>query len=206
MAPVLMGLPLLGNEASRLHLWTEQGIEVSFCSLRRLIVRRRSRCSGAFAPALTVKISVCSNPVIDKGVAHESVGVKPTTLVPKEIPVKALDFLLGDSGLLSTLLLVITSDDIFLEGEASGLPEAKPISGISFNILPTDAAGYFHIINQMKELITGVGKKAYTLVMGKPKPTKLANFPEFDCEETYEYVLSNILDTILFMVDGTVGK
>ncbi|XP_038877053.1 2-(3-amino-3-carboxypropyl)histidine synthase subunit 2 isoform X1 [Benincasa hispida] len=39
-------------------------------------------------------------------------------------------------------------------------------------------AGYLHIIHQMKELITGAGKKAYTLVMGKPNPAKLANFPE----------------------------
>ncbi|KAJ1391784.1 Diphthamide synthesis DHP2, eukaryote [Sesbania bispinosa] len=41
-------------------------------------------------------------------------------------------------------------------------------------------AGYLHIINQMMELITGAGKKAYTLVMGKPNPAKLANFPECD--------------------------
>ncbi|KAG7029112.1 2-(3-amino-3-carboxypropyl)histidine synthase subunit 2 [Cucurbita argyrosperma subsp. argyrosperma] len=39
-------------------------------------------------------------------------------------------------------------------------------------------AGYLHIIHQMKELITGAGKKAYTLVMGRPNPAKLANFPE----------------------------
>jgi diphthamide biosynthesis enzyme Dph1/Dph2-like protein len=30
----------------------------------------------------------------------------------------------------------------------------------------------------MMELITAAGKKAYTLVMGKPNPAKLANFPE----------------------------
>jgi len=30
----------------------------------------------------------------------------------------------------------------------------------------------------MKELITAAGKKAYTLVMGRPNPAKLANFPE----------------------------
>ena len=41
-----------------------------------------------------------------------------------------------------------------------------------------DAAGYLHMIHQMKELITAAGKKAYTLVMGKPNPAKLANFPE----------------------------
>lgn len=39
-------------------------------------------------------------------------------------------------------------------------------------------AGYLHMINQMKELIKGAGKKAYTLVMGRPNPAKLANFPE----------------------------
>lgn len=47
-----------------------------------------------------------------------------------------------------------------------------------FNILDLDAAGYLHMINQMMELITGAGKKAYTLVMGRPNPAKLANFPE----------------------------
>lgn len=41
-----------------------------------------------------------------------------------------------------------------------------------------NAAGYLSMIHQMKELITRAGKKAYTLVMGKPNPAKLANFPE----------------------------
>lgn len=39
-------------------------------------------------------------------------------------------------------------------------------------------AGYLHIIEQMKELIKRAGKKSYTLVMGRPNPAKLANFPE----------------------------
>lgn len=34
------------------------------------------------------------------------------------------------------------------------------------------------MIHQMKDLITSAGKKAYTLVMGRPNPAKLANFPE----------------------------
>jgi len=41
-----------------------------------------------------------------------------------------------------------------------------------------DAAGYLHIIEQMKELIKAAGKKSYTLVMGRPNSAKLANFPE----------------------------
>ncbi|XP_073065992.1 uncharacterized protein [Primulina eburnea] len=40
------------------------------------------------------------------------------------------------------------------------------------------AAGYLHMIHHMKELITMAGKKAYTFVMGRPNPSKLANFPE----------------------------
>lgn len=47
-----------------------------------------------------------------------------------------------------------------------------------FNLVMIYVAGYLHIIHQMKELITGAGKKAYTLVMGRPNPAKLANFPE----------------------------
>jgi diphthamide biosynthesis protein 2 len=41
-----------------------------------------------------------------------------------------------------------------------------------------DAAGYLHIIEQMKNLIKASGKKSYTLVMGRPNAAKLANFPE----------------------------
>lgn len=36
------------------------------------------------------------------------------------------------------------------------------------------------MIHQMTELVTRAGKKAYTLVMGKPNPAKLANFPEVE--------------------------
>jgi len=41
-----------------------------------------------------------------------------------------------------------------------------------------DAAGYLHIIEQLKEVIRAAGKKSYTLVMGRPNSAKLANFPE----------------------------
>ncbi|KAK4345858.1 hypothetical protein RND71_036034 [Anisodus tanguticus] len=50
------------------------------------------------------------------------------------------------------------------------------------NILMTynacEIAGYLQMIHQMKDLITRAGKKAYTFVMGRPNPAKLANFPE----------------------------
>jgi len=41
----------------------------------------------------------------------------------------------------------------------------------------------------MMELITGAGKKAYTLVMGRPNPAKLANFPEVKFITFLEYTL-----------------
>ncbi|KAK7274365.1 hypothetical protein RIF29_15450 [Crotalaria pallida] len=57
---------------------------------------------------------------------------------------------------------------------------AKDANIVGILVGTLGVAGYLHIINQMTELITGAGKKAYTLVMGKPNPAKLANFPECD--------------------------
>lgn len=54
------------------------------------------------------------------------------------------------------------------------------------------AAGYLHIIEQMKDLIKAAGKKSYTLVMGRPNSTKLANFPEV--------LLSSNMFSLLFML------
>lgn len=34
------------------------------------------------------------------------------------------------------------------------------------------------MIKQIKDLIEGSGKKAYTFIMGRPNPAKIANFPE----------------------------
>lgn len=45
------------------------------------------------------------------------------------------------------------------------------------------------MIHQMKELITRAGKKAYTLVMGRPNPAKLANFPEVSFDACRQMVL-----------------
>ncbi|WJX16458.1 hypothetical protein P8452_06479 [Trifolium repens] len=57
---------------------------------------------------------------------------------------------------------------------------AKDANIVGILVGTLGVAGYLHIINQMMELITAAGKKAYTLVMGKPNPAKLANFPECD--------------------------
>ncbi|OVA08785.1 Diphthamide synthesis [Macleaya cordata] len=58
--------------------------------------------------------------------------------------------------------------------------KAKDANIIGILVGTLGVAGYLNMINQMKALIAGAGKKAYTLLMGKPNPAKLANFPECD--------------------------
>ncbi|KAL5784151.1 hypothetical protein ACOSQ2_006543 [Xanthoceras sorbifolium] len=58
--------------------------------------------------------------------------------------------------------------------------KAKDANIIGILVGTLGVAGYLNMIHQMKELITRAGKKAYTLVMGRPNPAKLANFPECD--------------------------
>ncbi|XVF50541.1 hypothetical protein PTKIN_Ptkin04bG0109300 [Pterospermum kingtungense] len=57
---------------------------------------------------------------------------------------------------------------------------AKDANMVGILVGTLGVAGYLHMIHQMEELIVAAGKKAYTLVMGKPNPAKLANFPECD--------------------------
>ncbi|PPD98935.1 hypothetical protein GOBAR_DD04059 [Gossypium barbadense] len=56
--------------------------------------------------------------------------------------------------------------------------ERKNANMVGILVGTLGVAGHLHMIRQMKELIMLAGKKAYTLVIGRPNPTKLANFPE----------------------------
>lgn len=58
--------------------------------------------------------------------------------------------------------------------------KAKDANIIGILVGTLGVAGYLRMINQMKELTAAAGKKAYTLVVGRPNPAKLANFPECD--------------------------
>ncbi|XP_016457523.1 uncharacterized protein LOC107781343 [Nicotiana tabacum] len=60
------------------------------------------------------------------------------------------------------------------------IEKAKDASIIGILVGTLGVAGYLHMIHQMKDLIIQAGKKAYTFVMGRPNPAKLANFPECD--------------------------
>jgi hypothetical protein len=65
-----------------------------------------------------------------------------------------------------------------------------------------DAAGYLHVIKQLKEAIRAAGKKSYTLVMGRPNSAKLANFPEvgFFKSELFSVSLSISADNLFFLL------
>ncbi|CAI0458922.1 unnamed protein product [Linum tenue] len=56
--------------------------------------------------------------------------------------------------------------------------KAKDANIVGILVGTLGVAGYLNMIHQMKDLITAAGKKAYTFVMGRPNPAKLANFPE----------------------------
>ncbi|XP_071707270.1 uncharacterized protein [Rutidosis leptorrhynchoides] len=58
--------------------------------------------------------------------------------------------------------------------------KAKDAGIVGILVGTLGVAGYLSMIHQIKEMITKSGKKAYTLVMGRPNPSKLANFPECD--------------------------
>ncbi|XP_073140500.1 uncharacterized protein [Henckelia pumila] len=58
--------------------------------------------------------------------------------------------------------------------------KAKDANIIGILVGTLGAVGYLHMIHHIKELITKAGKKPYTFVMGRPNPSKLANFPECD--------------------------
>ncbi|KDO52392.1 hypothetical protein CISIN_1g0110281mg, partial [Citrus sinensis] len=77
--------------------------------------------------------------------------------------------------------------------------KAKDANIIGVLVGTLGVAGYLHMIHQMKELITKAGKKAYTLVMGKPNPAKLANFPECDVFINVSCAQTALLDSKEFL-------
>nr|XP_043615219.1 2-(3-amino-3-carboxypropyl)histidine synthase subunit 2 [Erigeron canadensis] len=58
--------------------------------------------------------------------------------------------------------------------------KAKDAGIVGILVGTLGVAGYLSMIHQIKEMVTKAGKKAYTLVMGRPNPSKLANFAECD--------------------------
>ncbi|XP_011098024.1 2-(3-amino-3-carboxypropyl)histidine synthase subunit 2 [Sesamum indicum] len=77
--------------------------------------------------------------------------------------------------------------------------KAKDANMIGILVGTLGAAGYLHMIHQMRELITKAGKKSYTFVMGRPNPAKLANFPECDVFVNVSCAQTALLDSKEFL-------
>lgn len=58
--------------------------------------------------------------------------------------------------------------------------KARNASIVGILVGTLGAAGYKDSINSLRVAAKEAGKKTYTLLMGKPNPAKLANFPEID--------------------------
>ncbi|EIE23796.1 diphthamide biosynthesis protein [Coccomyxa subellipsoidea C-169] len=60
------------------------------------------------------------------------------------------------------------------------IEKAKNANIIGIVVGTLGVAGYLEAAEAIKKLAQAAGKKTYTLLMGKPSPVKLANFPEVD--------------------------
>ena len=60
--------------------------------------------------------------------------------------------------------------------------EYSPLFGWDAGIVvgTLGVAGYLAAAEQVRRLARAAGKRTYTLLMGKPNPAKLANFPEVE--------------------------
>jgi diphthamide biosynthesis protein 2 len=58
--------------------------------------------------------------------------------------------------------------------------KAREASVVGILLGTLGAAGYGAAADRLRQLAAGAGKKAYTLLVGKPSPAKLANFPEIE--------------------------
>ncbi|KNA10887.1 hypothetical protein SOVF_140160, partial [Spinacia oleracea] len=77
--------------------------------------------------------------------------------------------------------------------------KAKDANIVGILVGTLGVAGYLHMISQMKELVTKAGKKAYTIVVGRPNPAKLANFPECDVFVYVSCAQTTLLDSKEFL-------
>lgn len=77
--------------------------------------------------------------------------------------------------------------------------KAKDANIVGILVGTLGVAGYLNMIHQMKQLVSKAGKKAYTLVVGKPNPAKLANFPECDVFVYVSCAQTALLDSKEFL-------
>ncbi|CAG9464625.1 unnamed protein product [Pedinophyceae sp. YPF-701] len=67
-----------------------------------------------------------------------------------------------------------------LTGRYFLIDKAKDANIIGILVGTLGAAGFRQVIERIRSLAESAGKKTYTVLVGKPNPAKLANFPEVD--------------------------
>lgn len=77
--------------------------------------------------------------------------------------------------------------------------KAKDANIVGILVGTLGVAGYLNMIHRMKQLVSKAGKKAYTLVVGRPNPAKLANFPECDVFVYISCAQTALLDSKEFL-------
>lgn len=60
------------------------------------------------------------------------------------------------------------------------IEKARDASVVGILVGTLGAAGYADAVGRLRRAAAGAGKKSYTLLVGKPSPAKLANFPEIE--------------------------
>ncbi|BDA47727.1 probable 2-(3-amino-3-carboxypropyl)histidine synthase subunit 2 [Coccomyxa sp. Obi] len=75
------------------------------------------------------------------------------------------------------------------------IEKAKNSNIIGIVVGTLGVAGYLEAAEQVRKLAHAAGKKTYTILMGKPSPVKLANFPEIDIFVLIADAQGQILDS-----------
>eukprot|EP00884_Botryococcus_braunii_P018631 jgi/Botrbrau1/5451/Bobra.27_1s0004.3 len=60
------------------------------------------------------------------------------------------------------------------------LEKARTANIVGIVVGTLGVAGYLEAVEKVRQLARAAGKRTYTVLMGKPSPAKLANFPEID--------------------------
>jgi diphthamide biosynthesis protein 2 len=72
---------------------------------------------------------------------------------------------------------------------------ARNVTMVGILVGTLGVAGFRHVIARVRHLAQSAGKKTYTVLVGKPNPSKLANFPEIELWVMVSSPQGIILDT-----------
>lgn len=156
-----------------------------------------SACTGGSAQDMIIP---CVKELVGNSQPGESIGGLKWCL-PKDVTMEdvAIVWIGGEGAALTNLLLTHNKntivrynaeDEMLVEDLPSKsrdlmrrfylVERAKEASIVGIVVGTLGVAGYNEAIQRVREIVASAGKKSYTMLMGRPNPAKLANFPECD--------------------------